>query len=135
MLKCPSCGHENGDGDKYCSNCGTALTGATATPEPEVPQTPSSNDQPFARPGSIPPPVDFRPSGSGLSVEDEWRMSSLGPPPKRKRRLWLWIIIGLIGLCILICVGFSIYVQTDAGSEWWEGFQTEVAEEATNAAD
>ena len=61
-------------------------------------------------------------------------MSSLGPAPKR-RRTWLWVLIGLIALCILVCVGFSVYIQTDSGSEWWSDIQTEAAERATEAGD
>ena len=144
MQTCTQCGHENGADDKYCANCGTKLPGQSPSinePESTPPATPNwadgktqSNETPTPPSGSIPPPVEFRPVGQGPSVEDEWRMSSLGPPPKR-RRIWLWVIIGLIALCMLICVGFAVYVQTDSGSNWWSDFQTQVADEATKAAD
>lgn len=67
-------------------------------------------------------------------MDEDWRMSSLGPPPARKRRLWLWILLGFLGLCLLICVGFVIFASTGTGQEWLEDFATRVSEQATEAA-
>jgi autotransporter translocation and assembly factor TamB len=61
-------------------------------------------------------------------------MSSLGPPPRRKRRLWLWILVGLLLLCVLLCVAGGIFLSTSAGQEWFEDFATTAAERATEAA-
>jgi hypothetical protein len=61
-------------------------------------------------------------------------MSSLGPPAKPKRRLWLWILIGLIALCLLVCVGLIGFSLTDTGQEWFEDLATEAAEQATEQA-
>ncbi len=54
-------------------------------------------------------------------------MSNLGPPPRRKRSLWLWILLGILGLCLLACVGLVVFSVTDTGREWWENLATEAA--------
>ena len=82
----------------------------------------------------MPSPVSFD-VPPGASVEDEWRMSSLGPPPSKKRPLWLWIVIALIGLCLLTCVGLIGFGLTDTGQRFFEGLATEAANQATQAAD
>ncbi len=81
----------------------------------------------------MPPPVDFAPP-PGASVEEEWRMSSLGPPPSRKRGIWVWILIGVIALCVLSCVGLIGFSLTDTGQRWIENLATEAAIQATEAA-
>lgn len=49
-------------------------------------------------------------------------MSDAGPlPPPPRRPRWLWFILGALGLCLLICVGFYIWTQT-IGQEFVEGF-------------
>jgi type VI protein secretion system component VasF len=80
----------------------------------------------------MPPPVEFTPQ-PGASVEEEWRMSSLGPPPP-KRRIWLWVLIGIIALCLLVCVGIIGFSLTDTGQRWFEDLATEAAEQATEQA-
>jgi hypothetical protein len=62
-------------------------------------------------------------------------MSNLGPPPRRKRSIWLWILIGLLAPCVLSCVGFAIFLSTDSGGEWFDDLQTEVSEQQTQQAD
>jgi hypothetical protein len=61
-------------------------------------------------------------------------MSSLGPPPAKKRRLWLWILLGLLGACLAICIGLVIFANTGPGQEWFENLATQVSEQATEAA-
>ena len=80
----------------------------------------------------MPPPVSFAPP-PGASVEDEWRMSNLGPLPPR-RRVWMWVLIGILALCLLVCVGFIAFSLTDTGQNWIEDLATEAAEQATEAA-
>lgn len=83
----------------------------------------------------MPPPVNFSAPQVAPSVEEEWRMSSLGPPAGRKRSIWLYILIGLVALCLISCVGFIGFSMTDTGREWIEGVATEAAQQATNQAD
>jgi hypothetical protein len=61
-------------------------------------------------------------------------MSSLGPPPSRKRSIWLWLLIGIIALCVLSCVGLIGFSLTDTGQRWIEDLATEAANQATEAA-
>ncbi|MBA2777075.1 MAG: zinc ribbon domain-containing protein [Chloroflexia bacterium] len=128
MRTCPNCGHQNGENDRFCSNCGAPL--ATAQSE----QEPVSATPPTSTPSGMPSPVSFD-VPPGASVEDEWRMSSLGPPPSKKRPLWLWIVIALIGLCLLTCVGLIGFGLTDTGQRFFEDLATEAANQATQAAD
>ena len=88
--------------------------------------------QPSFLGGSGQPPS----GGAGGVNEDDpnWRMSSLGPPPKPKRRIWLWIVLGLLALCIVVCVGLAIFFNTGAGQDWLSDLGTTVAEEATKQA-
>lgn len=66
---------------------------------------------------------------SSTTDDDEWRMSDLGPPPPRKRRTWLWIVIGILALMVIACCVFLYWVgYTDGGQEWFEGIATEAAE-------
>ena len=60
-------------------------------------------------------------------------MSSLGPPPPR-RQIWLWVLIGIIALCLLVCVGLIGFSLTDTGQRWFEDLATEAAEQATEQA-
>lgn len=145
MTNCPNCGKENAEGDKFCSNCGTPLTGAeieevkvtetveTISPTPTPPPPPVTFN-PAPSSGPMPPPVSFQP-GTRQSVEEEWRMSSLGPPPKRKRSIWLYILIGILALCLLSCIGLVGFSLTDTGQDWINDLATEAATQATEAAD
>ncbi len=112
--QCSNCGAENQPGDRYCANCGMPLPAA----EPRSTQPPQ-----YARPER-----DIDTSGAG---DDDWRMSSLGPPPARRRRVWLWELLGLLSLCVLICVGTVIFASTGTGQEWFNDLGTRVAEQAT----
>lgn len=135
MVTCPNCGSQNNDGDRFCSSCGVQLEqGATDTPNP--PESTSTPPPPPVTPSTMPPPINFAPPpGSSIEQEEEWRMSSLGPPPSPKRRIWLWILIGVLALCVLSCVGLIGFSMTDTGREWIEGIATEAAQQATEAAD
>jgi hypothetical protein len=61
-------------------------------------------------------------------------MSSLGPPPSKRRPIWLWVLIGLIALCLLSCVGLIGFSMTETGQNWIEDIATEAAEQATEQA-
>ena len=61
-------------------------------------------------------------------------MSSLGPPPKPKRPIWLWIVIGIIALCLISCVALIGFSLTETGQNWIEDVATEAAQRATEQA-
>ena len=83
----------------------------------------------------MPPPVSFdQAPPPGASVEEEWRMSSLGPPPSRKRPLWLMILIGIIAVCLLACVAIIGFSFTGAGQDFFAAIATEAAQQATEQA-
>ena len=95
MIKCPNCGHENTDDSRFCANCGTSLTQG-GRGGGELPPLPPVTD-----PSQLPP------------TSPEWRMSAAGPlPPPPRRPRWLWFLLGIFGLCLLICVGVVIWSQT-----------------------
>lgn len=116
QIRCPNCGHENEQGDRFCANCGMPL--------PEAPAIPPQYSQP-----------ESRLAESAESAEsDDWRMSSLGPPPARKRRVWLWVLIGILAVCLVACVGLVIFASTEAGGDWIAEQSTRISEQATETA-
>lgn len=121
MKRCQQCGHENQDEDTFCANCGTRLSTEPRT-FIERPDTTSSSGT----------PLDQNPAPEATG--EDWRMTSLGPPPARKRRLWLWILIGLLLVCVTLCVAGGIFLSTDAGQEWFEDIATQASDRATEAA-
>lgn len=144
---CPNCGYPISGDDRFCSNCGTRLepvegstretdsTTTVITPEQNAPTTGDTVIPGVGRRNAWEHERD-RVRG-GNDVDDEWTMSDLGPPPSRKRRTWLWVIIGILGLLVLSCCVFMWWIgYTDAGQEWFSGIATEAAEiiEATEQA-
>lgn len=48
-------------------------------------------------------------------------MSDLGPPRRRPRRTWLWVLLGMIALVVIACCGAMLWISfTESGSEWAE---------------
>ena len=97
MIVCPNCGNANPDGSRFCANCGADLSaparGAAPAPEPA----------PAAGRTTLPP------------TSPEWRMSPAGPlpePPRRRR--WIWIVLGILGACVVICVVLFVLVGSGA---------------------
>lgn len=67
-------------------------------------------------------------------ADDEWSMSSLGPPPRQRKRTWLWVLLGTIALVFLACCVLMGWVTfTDSGQNWIEGIATQAAEELDRA--
>lgn len=107
MITCANCGYENPEGSRFCANCGASLlgTGRAGGSVPPAPVTDRSE---------IPP------------TSPEWRMSDPGPlPPPPRRPRWLWFLLGILGLCLLICVGLFVWANT-IGRETVEGFITTI---------
>ncbi len=66
---------------------------------------------------------------------DEWSMMDLGPAKPRRRRTWLWVLLGTIAVIVIACCVFSWWLTTDAGTEWFEGIATQAAEEIQRATE
>ncbi len=139
MIACPNCGWSNEEGSRFCEHCGADLR-SLAQPSPPQAVTGPTPVQPSPGPGAPPPPVapappPQRPLGPSEipPTSPEWRMSPLPPeelPPKR-RRTWLWIVLGLFIALILCCVGTATWLEfTESG----RNFQTAVVREATEQA-
>ncbi len=113
MITCSNCGFENASDSRFCANCGASLLagGRAGESVSGTPTGPSSGPSaPVRDPSQLPP------------TSPDWRMSDAGPlPPPPRRPMWLWFILGALGLCLLICVGFYIWTQT-LGQEFVAGF-------------
>lgn len=64
MATCPSCGHENQEGARFCAKCGTALAPPTATAPPVAPAAPPAAP-PAQPPHGPPPPAAYPPPTYG----------------------------------------------------------------------
>jgi hypothetical protein len=66
--------------------------------------------------------------------EPEWRMSDAGPLPEpvRRRRTWLWVLIGIVGVILLACCLAIIWANT-IGEDFVNDLQTRVVREATES--
>ena len=83
----------------------------------------------------MPPPVASplppRPSDPSQlpPTSPEWRMSDPGPLPEpRGRRRWLWGIVGILGLCVLLCVALTVWSNTDSGARFFQDIERAATE-------
>jgi hypothetical protein len=82
----------------------------------------------------MPPPVSPSFQGEGAGVDEDWKMSDLGPVPERKnRRLWLWIPVGLMSFVLICCIAIFIW-STTIGEDTVNRWATEGAVERTEEA-
>lgn len=142
MIKCPSCGTMNEPGSRFCFQCGTDLRNVPPTPpsqsEPddregtaEIPPQgfPSAPQPPGFPPppphGQYPPPTGFDPARQG------WAPGYMTPPEEPRRRRWLWVTLGLILGCVILCIAtFALAGRSDTVGD----FLTSVAEYQTEEA-
>ena len=159
MTKCPNCGTMNEAGSRFCFQCGQTLTSDAGSGNGERTQPinlpgfppPPSNAGPSAPVSGFPPP----PPGSGFPQSSGYPQDPYGtgggysapggyppgtppgymmPPEPPRRRRWLWIILGIILGCILVCAAFAIWGLT-AGEDTIERWGTELSEFSTEEAD
>jgi zinc-ribbon domain len=127
VIRCPNCGNENPPGSRFCANCGRRL------PETPAPEAVAPIPSPAADAGLAPPPI--RPTDLPATHPD-WRMSPPEPyVPQRKRRTWLWIVLGIVAACLLVCVALIVFVNIPPGRAFIENLAaTQTALQATPRA-
>jgi len=123
VIICPNCGTQNEPGSRFCAECGADLRTLQAVPEP----TPQPSTPP------IPPQYDLgappAPSGAGWAPGSDFR-----PPPEKKRRIWLWIVVGILAACLIFCCATSVWATTDSGQEFVDDLGTRLADYQTETA-
>jgi hypothetical protein len=141
VITCPNCGTANESNNRFCMECGADLS--SLAPSTGTPSGDQARDSPAAPP-STSPPSGFEPAqpwaGSArartgpLPTDPDWKMSDPGPLPEPKRRRgWLWVVVGLVAALLLCCCLFFVYINT-IGEDWWHGIETRIAEEQTETA-
>ena len=114
MITCPRCGTQNPAGSRFCSNCGNDLSKVT-----------SAESKPAWVTASEVPPTS-----------PEWRMSPAGPLPEPpRRRTWLWVVLGIIGACVLICCAGFIWLSTAGQGFVCDQFMPAMLEQARSTGD
>ena len=130
MKSCPNCGWSNDDQNRFCENCGADFEGMRA--QGRVAESSTSGWQPSAQ---QPTTQGYGGAWEAPPNAPDWRMAPLPPeemPGGRGRRVWLWVLIGLLLVCVISCAGLVGWVgYTDSG----KNFQTSVAERETEVAD
>jgi zinc ribbon protein len=124
VIRCPNCGNENPPGSRFCANCGRRLPESDADVAAPSPASPPAVEAEVAA-----PPV--RPSDLP-ATHPEWRMSPPEPyVPTRQRRTWLWIVLGIIAACLLVCLAIIVFVNTPPGRAVLDDLATQAALQAT----
>lgn len=131
VKSCPNCGWSNEDQNRFCENCGADFEGMQAQG-----RTAESSTSGWAPPAQSETPA--RTYGNAWEAPPsapDWRMAPLPPeemPGKRGRRVWLWVLTGLLLACLISCAGAFLWLgYTDSGKD----FQTSVADRETETAE
>lgn len=100
---------------------------------PQPPNSPSQPGQPFQSypeqpyPGQQPPPYPQQPYQQPYAGPPNFQPT---PPPKKKRRIWLWVIVGIIVFAVIGSVANAGKGNSDTGSS----ANTTTTQAATTAA-
>ena len=144
MIECPNCHAQNDEQSRFCANCGTRLKpeAADTAPPPvaaEIAPPPPVVDSTDPTPPLSPPttaagPTEPRWQPPVQREEPEWRMSDPGPLPEptRRRRTWLWVLGGVVGVILLACCLALVWANT-IGEDFVNDLQTRVIREATES--
>ncbi len=123
-MNCPNCGHENQEGDKFCASCGTRLRD-----DLDIPRQYTSEPE-SARSGTT--PTQAQHSIPESSTDPEWRMSSLPPAEPPKRRIWIWVLVGILLFCVLLVCGLGVFLTTGTGQNLMDDLATRAATVTTS---
>ena len=92
-MYCSNCGAQ-GNGGKFCSSCGFALTQAPVTPEPIAQETPT------AMQGGNPPPVQYAPPATNAVMNQAFATQQLEPYIAPKVTFGEAIKLGFMGYVV-----------------------------------
>lgn len=122
-MNCPNCGHENQGSDRFCASCGTRFRD-----DPDIPRqyTPEPESTPDTTRSEAREPIPERP------IDPEWRMSSLPPEEPPKRRIWLWVLVGILLFCVLLVCGLGVFLTTGTGQNLMDDLATRAATVTTS---
>lgn len=82
--------------------------------------------------GGAPAPQMQNQGGFNQPYNDPNGVAGWGTPPEspKKRRVWLWIIVGLLIACVVCCIIPTIYFST-IGEDQFNDFATRISDFAT----
>ena len=123
MITCPNCGTQNEPGARFCAECGADLR--SLAPASQPPQSPPTTSD-------LPPQYEL---GGPTQPGAGWPSGDFAPPPEKKRRTWLWIVLGVIGGCLILCCALSVWASTDSGEERINDWLTRIADYGTETAE
>jgi Domain of unknown function (DUF4352) len=95
-------------------------------------QPPQNPDEPIHTPPQQPSYPQQTPP-QGYPPQQLYYPPSYVPPPQKKSRTWLWIVLGVIAVVLFACIGFSTLVLRGAGNAVGT-ISTTVASTATTEA-
>ena len=78
-------------------------------------QPPQNPDEPMYTPPQQPSYPQQTPQ-QGYPPQQPYYPPSYVPPPQKKSRTWLWIVLGVLAVLILGCIGVSTLVLRSAGT-------------------
>ncbi len=78
-------------------------------------QPPQNPDEPMYTPPQQPSYPQQTPP-QGYPPQQPYYPPSYVPPPQKKSRTWLWIVLGVLAVLILGCIGVSTLVLHSAGT-------------------
>ncbi|MCO5215129.1 MAG: zinc-ribbon domain-containing protein [Thermomicrobiales bacterium] len=64
-------------------------------------------------------------------LDDEWSMSDLGPAKPQRRRIWLWVVLGLVVIAVIACCVFGWWLLgTESGKEFMNNIEVQLTQTA-----
>jgi Domain of unknown function (DUF4352) len=75
-----------------------------------------SNQPPNNEPWRQPPNTSYPPQQPYPGNQPYPQQPMYSPPPKKKSRTWLWIVLGVVGVLVLGCIGVSALVFNAASN-------------------